>query len=80
MVVIAYDITDEKRLKKVAKYLESCGIRTQKSVFEVDISVREAKKIFKGLKELLEGKDRCFLFKLDEREDIQAKTDIERIL
>ncbi|MEO1959002.1 MAG: CRISPR-associated endonuclease Cas2 [Nautiliaceae bacterium] len=68
MVVIAYDITDEKRLKKVAKYLESCGIRIQKSVFEVDMSVREVKKI----KELLEGKDRCFLFKFDEREDIHS--------
>ena len=80
MVVIAYDICDEKRLNKVAKYLESYGIRAQKSVFEVDISTQKAKKIFKGLKEILKDNDRCFVFKVEDKEDICASTDIERIL
>jgi len=31
--LVCYDIADEKRLSKVAKYLESEGIRIQYSVF-----------------------------------------------
>ena len=33
--VIFYDIRDPKRLRKVAKIMESYGVRVQKSVFEV---------------------------------------------
>lgn len=33
--LILYDIRDPKRLRKVAKILESYGVRVQKSVFEV---------------------------------------------
>ena len=60
MVVIAYDIRDEKRLRRVAKYLEEHGIRAQRSVFEVDMSVKKAKEIFVGLKEFLADGDKCF--------------------
>jgi CRISPR-associated endonuclease Cas2 len=80
MVVIAYDIKDEKRLRRVAKYLEEHGIRAQRSVFEVDMSVKKAKEIFGGLKEFLADGDKCFLFKVEDKKDIKAKTDIERIL
>jgi len=80
MVVIAYDIRDNKRLKKIAKYLESHGIRVQRSVFEIDISPRKAKKIFQGLKNIIGEGDKCFLFEIKDKEDIQANTDIERIL
>ena len=80
MVVIAYDIKDEKRLVKVAKYLESYSIRVQKSMFEVDMEYKKAKKIFEGLKGLIdESVDKCFLYKVKNKEDIQAKTSIERI-
>ncbi|MFN3411977.1 MAG: CRISPR-associated endonuclease Cas2 [Exilispira sp.] len=33
--VVLYDIRNPKRLKKVAKIMESYGIRVQKSVFEI---------------------------------------------
>ena len=80
MVVIAYDIKDEKRLIKVAKYLESHSIRAQKSVFELDMEYKKAKKIFEGLRELIDEEvDKCFLFNVKNKEDIQAKTSIERI-
>ena len=80
MVVIAYDIKDEKRLVKVAKYLESHSIRAQKSVFELDMEYKKANKIFKGLKGLIdESVDKCFMFKVKNKEDIKAKTSIERI-
>ncbi len=80
MVVIAYDIKDEKRLMKVAKYLESLGIRAQKSVFEADIGIRKAKNILEGIREIIdETEDKCFLFKVSKKEDIKASTSVERI-
>lgn len=34
--IISYDIVDDKRRTKLAKYLESVAVRVQKSVFEAD--------------------------------------------
>jgi CRISPR-associated protein Cas2 len=81
VVVIAYDVADEKRLSKVAKFLEEKGIRVQKSVFELDISTRKANTIFNELKELIDEKegDKCFMFNVSDKEDIQGKTSVERI-
>lgn len=79
MVVIAYDIVDEIRLNKIAKFLESNGIRAQKSVFELDMSIRKANKIFNELKEMIEDNDKCFMFVIKEKEDIQSDTSIDRI-
>ncbi len=81
MVVITYDITDNKRLNKVAKFLEEKGIRTQKSVFELDASVRKANKLFNELKAFIneEENDKCFMFVITDKEDIQSSTSIERI-
>lgn len=79
MVVIAYDIVDEIRLNKIAKFLESNGIRAQKSVFELDMSIRKANKIFNELEEMIEDNDKCFMFVIKEKEDIQSDTSIDRI-
>ena len=80
MVVISYDVSDDKRLRKVAKYLESNSVRVQNSVFELDMEYKKAKKIFDGLKELIDkDRDKCFLFSVKNREDIGAETSIERI-
>ena len=80
MVVITYDIADEKRLQKVAKYLESEGIRVQRSVFELDMSVRSANKIFNGIKSLIDkNEDKIFMFSFKDKEDVIGKTSIERI-
>ncbi|MBU4287637.1 MAG: CRISPR-associated endonuclease Cas2, partial [Proteobacteria bacterium] len=37
IVLITYDITDPKRLKKIHAFLKEFGFNTQKSVFECDI-------------------------------------------
>jgi len=39
--VICYDITDDKRRRKVVDIMESYGLRAQYSVFECDISDRQ---------------------------------------
>ncbi|MBD3256320.1 MAG: CRISPR-associated endonuclease Cas2 [Candidatus Lokiarchaeota archaeon] len=38
MFIITYDISNEKRLKNIAKICESYLIRVQKSVFEGDLT------------------------------------------
>ena len=40
MVLVSYDITDDKLRTKFAKYLERFGHRIQYSVFEIDNSER----------------------------------------
>jgi len=37
-LLVAYDISDVKRLRRVAKIMEDYGKRVQKSIFEVSLS------------------------------------------
>ncbi len=81
MVLIAYDIKDEKRLKKVAKFLEEEGIRVQKSIFELEVSWKEGVRILQGIAKLINKEvDKCFLYEIKKREDLQKNSSFERIL
>lgn len=63
--MVCYDISDAKRLKKVAKVLTNYGIRLQKSFFQCDISAEIAKKLIKDLlKAIDEKKDRLSVYPL----------------
>ncbi len=50
---IAYDITDDKRRREVAKCLENYGSRVQYSVFEVLVSEEILKEIIEKLKRII---------------------------
>ncbi len=45
LVLIVYDIPDNKRRQKLATFLEGYGRRVQKSVFECFISLAEMKQL-----------------------------------
>ncbi len=75
MFMLVYDITDEKRLTKLASYLEGIGMRVQNSTFEFDVDRKEIKKIFKKSQKFCEDGDKIFIFKIKNKEDIQDKTD-----
>lgn len=45
LVLVTYDIPDNKRRKKLSDFLERYGRRVQKSVFECFISLSEMKKL-----------------------------------
>ncbi len=63
--VIAYDISDDTRRNKVAKFLEGWGRRVQKSVFECDLSLEELQVVQKRLEELMVlAEDRCHIYRL----------------
>ena len=39
--VLAYDIHDDKRRRNIAKLMEGCAVRVQKSVFETFLSEKQ---------------------------------------
>lgn len=63
--LVCYDITEERRRSKVAKFLSFYGRRIQKSVFTCDIDVRQRNEMLAGIIALVEEKtDRCHIFPL----------------
>jgi CRISPR-associated protein Cas2 len=56
-IVISYDITDDKRRRKVATILEGYGYRVQYSVFECDITVPQLQKLRQALRRYVKSKE-----------------------
>lgn len=52
--VVVYDVVDDRRRLKVARYLESIGERVQKSVFEVYLTVAEVEKLLRRVNRLID--------------------------
>ncbi len=52
--VVSYDIADDKRRNKVARYLEDYGTRVQYSVFEVICEKEMMDKIIDELNEMID--------------------------
>ena len=49
LIVVIYDITDNKRRVAFAKYLQGFGVRVQKSAFECILSSSKYDKLIKGI-------------------------------
>ncbi len=65
IILITYDITNPKRLKRIHKFLKEFGINTQKSVFECDMDSEGLKKIRNYCKTSLDlGKDSVRIYKI----------------
>lgn len=68
MVVVSYDISNDKLRTKFAKYLSRFGHRLQYSVFEIDNSEKIVNNIIKDLKNKYEKsfsqEDSVIIFKL----------------
>ena len=63
--VIAYDVSDDRRRARVARFLEGWGRRVQKSLFECDLDRDELEAVIRRLNELLDlREDRCHLYRL----------------
>jgi len=52
--IVSYDITDEKRLRKVFKCCKGYGIHLQYSVFECDLTAAEKVSFETALRELIQ--------------------------
>jgi len=55
--VVVYDVVDDRRRQKVAKYLESIGERVQKSVFEMYLTPPELEKLLKRARKFLDERE-----------------------
>jgi CRISPR-associated protein Cas2 len=65
LVLISYDIEDDRRRTKLAKKLRDFGPRVQKSVFEADIHKEEMEKLRQVLSEVkLAAGDSIRLYRL----------------
>ena len=68
MIVVSYDISDDKLRTKFSKYLSKFGHRLQYSVFEIDNSKRIADNIVTDIKNRFEKcftqQDSVIIFKL----------------
>jgi len=68
IVLVTYDITDPKRLRKTHKFLKEFGLNTQKSVFECDVDEIALKRIRRFCKETLDlSSDSVRIYKICSR-------------
>lgn len=65
LMVVAYDITDGRRLRQVAKHCEDYGIRVQYSVFECRLEAGYFEEFWSGLMDLIDlEKDRLVAYRI----------------
>ena len=64
-LLITYDISSDKRRRKVDKLLSSYGDRVNYSVFELEVVKSEYKKLKSKLKDLIGKNDSIRLYRLD---------------
>ncbi|MBK8809439.1 MAG: CRISPR-associated endonuclease Cas2 [Acidobacteria bacterium] len=65
-LVIAYDISDDKRRLRISRELDRWGNRTQFSVFECDLDERDEAAMTENLRALLVENDALRIYKLCE--------------
>lgn len=58
-VLVTYDIADNKRRNRVAKFLLDYGVRVQESVFECDISIECFATVKRRLAKLIDTRVDC---------------------
>lgn len=68
LTLVAYDISDAKRLHRVARVCEDFGVRVQYSLFECRLEELEFRFFWKRLvAEIDESEDRVVAYKVDAR-------------
>jgi CRISPR-associated protein Cas2 len=67
-LVIAYDVTDDRRRARLARFLRGYAARVQKSVFEGEVAGRRIEGLREGIKEEMDQReDSVRLYRLCER-------------
>ncbi|WP_456399859.1 CRISPR-associated endonuclease Cas2, partial [Persephonella sp.] len=67
--IVCYDISDNKNRLKVAKMLKGFGVRTQKSVFEMECDEYTAKVILIAAEAIIDPIDKFFLYPVDKHNE-----------
>jgi CRISPR-associated protein Cas2 len=65
LFLVAYDISNKRRLRKVAKLMQSYGERVQRSVFECRLTPNKLKALAFQMKDLIKPRrDRVHIYQL----------------
>ena len=70
LILIIYDIIDNKRRTKMVKLLESYGTRVQKSAFEALINRNQYSKIIEGIKKTISNEDNVRIYRLNSSNEV----------
>ena len=54
MLLVIYDLSDDKRRRELVKSLESYGKRVQESAFEMELANYERKRMIKEIKSIID--------------------------
>ncbi|MBX3057907.1 MAG: CRISPR-associated endonuclease Cas2 [Anaerolineae bacterium] len=84
-VIVSYDISDDKRRRKVATIMEGYGYRVQYSVFECDLTAQQFRKLKGELRPYIKTKEmesiRFYPLPADAAEKVEVMGhDIARVL
>ncbi len=75
LTLVAYDITDARRLRRVAEVCENFGVRVQYSIFECHLDEAGFDALWLALrKEINEAEDRLVAYRIDARSARQTAT------
>jgi CRISPR-associated protein Cas2 len=76
--IIAYDISDKKRLSKLAKYIEQISIRIQKSIFfYTEVKKDDLIKTIEEINKIIDKEnDDVRLYRIDVKNSIYLKNGI----
>lgn len=64
LVLVIYDITDNKRRYKFVRFIERYGQRVQKSAFELILDSRQYRKLLKEITAVIDPQDNIRVYKL----------------
>jgi CRISPR-associated protein Cas2 len=71
IVLIIYDISNDKQRRRVDKYLQKYGTRVQKSAFESIMTKNLYEEMIRGLKIILNEEDDIRIYKLYDYDNIK---------
>jgi len=70
LILVIYDIIENKRRNRLVKLLESYGIRVQKSAFEVLISDKQYKEMCTMISTVISESDNVRLYRLNSSNEV----------
>jgi CRISPR-associated protein Cas2 len=79
LVVVIYDVVDNKRRSKLAKYLKSFGFRIQRSAFECVLDKKNYDKLVGGIDKYISNEDLLRIYRLTGYADIKLWGSVDEV-
>lgn len=70
MCLIIYDLSDDKRRRKFARFLESYGVRVQESAFEFCLNKRKYRELLSDIPHYIETDDNVRIYPMSMSGDV----------